>query len=94
MRMLGVDEKGLDDMDRKILKYILKKFDGGPVGINNLAVSLGEDPETIEEVYEPFLIVEGLLQRTPQGRKITKTGCAYLGEKPPHALQNEIWNQT
>jgi Holliday junction DNA helicase RuvB len=73
--MLDVDELGLDDMDKKIMEVIIHKFKGGPVGINTLAVAVGEEGETIEEIYEPFLIQEGLLNRTPRGR--TATDLAY-----------------
>ncbi|MDH3570113.1 MAG: Holliday junction branch migration DNA helicase RuvB, partial [Gemmatimonadota bacterium] len=65
---LNVDEYGLDDMDARILQIIIEKFDGGPVGLNTIAVAVGEDPGTVEEVYEPFLIQQGFLQRTPRGR--------------------------
>jgi Holliday junction DNA helicase RuvB len=75
LRMLDVDELGLDDMDKKIMEVIIHKFKGGPVGINTLAVAVGEEGETIEEIYEPFLIQEGLLNRTPRGR--TATDLAY-----------------
>ncbi|MFZ3230317.1 MAG: Holliday junction branch migration DNA helicase RuvB [Pseudobdellovibrio sp.] len=68
---LGVDKNGLDEMDRRILKIILEKYDGGPVGIETLSSALGEEAETLEEVYEPFLIQEGFLQKTPRGRILT-----------------------
>ena len=68
---LGVDKNGLDEMDRRILKVIQEKYDGGPVGIETLAAALGEESETLEEVYEPFLIQEGFLQKTPRGRVLT-----------------------
>lgn len=71
LSMLDIDEHGLDEMDKRILETILHKFSGGPVGINSLAVSVGEEPDTIEEVYEPYLIQEGYLKRTPQGRVAT-----------------------
>jgi Holliday junction DNA helicase RuvB len=74
-----VDELGLDASHRDLLRTILRKFDGGPVGLRTLAVSLGEEPDTIEDVYEPFLIQLGFLQRTPRGRTITKLGRAHLG---------------
>ena len=76
---LEVDAQGLDAMDRKILHTIAFRFDGGPVGLNNLAAAIGEEPDTIEEVYEPFLIREGLMQRTPQGRALTSGGAAMVG---------------
>ncbi len=68
---LGVDKNGLDEMDRRILKIIAEKYDGGPVGIETLSAALGEESETLEEVYEPFLIQEGFIQKTPRGRALT-----------------------
>ena len=72
LKMLEVDEHGLDDMDKRILMTIVEKYNGGPVGISTLAVAVGEEPGTIEEVYEPYLIQEGFLMRTPRGREATK----------------------
>ena len=71
LEKLEVDKRGLDEMDKKIIKTIIEKFSGGPVGINNLAVAVGEDAQTIEEVFEPFLIMEGFIKRTPRGRETT-----------------------
>ncbi len=71
LESLDVDELGLDEMDKKILSVLIEKFSGGPVGLNSLAVAVGEDAETLEEIYEPFLIQEGLLDRTPRGRVAT-----------------------
>jgi len=71
LKLLDVDEYGLDEMDGQVLKTLIEKFEGGPVGLNSLAVAMGEDATTLEEVYEPFLIMEGFLQRTPQGRVAT-----------------------
>jgi Holliday junction DNA helicase RuvB len=82
LSMLDIDEHGLDEMDKRILETILHKFSGGPVGISSLAVSVGEEPDTIEEVYEPFLIQEGYLKRTPQGRVATDRCYAKFGLKP------------
>ncbi len=79
--MLDVDELGLDEMDKKIMEVIINKFKGGPVGINTLAVAVGEEGETIEEIYEPFLIQEGLLNRTPRGRTATELAYKHLGIK-------------
>lgn len=76
---LRVDKKGLDEMDRRILESIVQKFGGGPVGINSLAVAVSEESETIEDIYEPFLIQEGFLQRTARGRMITPLALAHLG---------------
>jgi Holliday junction DNA helicase RuvB len=72
LAMLEIDENGLDDMDKRILEAVIAKFSGGPVGVNSLAVAVGEEPDTIEEVYEPYLIMEGYLKRTPQGRVATE----------------------
>lgn len=80
---LDVDEKGLDEMDNRILLTIVEKFAGGPVGISTIATAVGEESETIEEVYEPFLIQEGYLKRTPRGREATELAYKHLGKKPP-----------
>ena len=82
LRLLDIDEQGLDEMDKRILETVLFRFGGGPVGLHSLAVSVGEEADTIEEVYEPFLIQEGLLKRTPQGRVATERCCARFGVKP------------
>jgi Holliday junction DNA helicase RuvB len=76
---LEVDERGLDDMDKRILTTIMDKFGGGPVGINTLATAVGEEAETIEEVYEPYLVQEGFLERTPRGREITELAHRHFG---------------
>lgn len=76
---LQVDELGLDEMDKRILEAIVKKFNGGPVGLNTLAVAVGEEPDTVEEVYEPFLIQEGFIMRTPRGREATERAYRHLG---------------
>ena len=83
LAMIDIDAHGLDEMDKRILETIVHKFGGGPVGVNSLAVSVGEEPGTIEEVYEPYLIQEGYLKRTPQGRVLTERGYAILGVRPP-----------
>ncbi len=83
LQRLEVDAQGLDAMDRRILEVIGLKFDGGPVGLSNLSAAIGEETDTIEEVYEPFLIREGLLQRTPQGRVLTSGGWKACGATPP-----------
>lgn len=83
LEMLGVDEEGLDELDRLILKTIIEKFSGGPVGLETLAASLSEEKDTISEVYEPFLLKKGFLQRTPQGRVATERAYRHLGVKPP-----------
>ncbi|MBQ9508277.1 MAG: Holliday junction branch migration DNA helicase RuvB [Bacteroidales bacterium] len=77
---LNVDKHGLDEMDNKILSTIVEKFKGGPVGISTIATAVGEDRGTLEEVYEPFLIQEGYLMRTPRGREVTDLGFAHLGK--------------
>jgi Holliday junction DNA helicase RuvB len=82
LAMLEIDENGLDEMDKRILEAIIVKFGGGPVGVNSLAVAVGEEPDTIEEVYEPYLIMEGYLNRTPQGRVATELSYKKLGLKP------------
>ncbi len=79
LNALDVDKRGLDDMDIRILQAIIQNYKGGPVGVGTLAVAVGEDKGTIEEVYEPFLIQEGFLQRTPKGRVVTPKGYEYLG---------------
>ena len=79
LKMLEVDENGLDSMDGRILRILIEKFSGGPVGINTLAVAVGEEGETIEEVYEPFLIQSGYIERTPRGRQATRRAYEYLG---------------
>ncbi len=89
LAMLDIDEHGLDEMDKRILETIVHKFSGGPVGVNSLAVSVGEEPGTIEEVYEPYLIQEGYLKRTPQGRVATERAYAKFGLKPRPA-QGEL----
>lgn len=83
LEMLEVDERGLNEMDRRILSSIIEKFSGGPVGIGSLAVSVSEESATIEDVYEPFLIQEGLLQRTQRGRIVTEAGYRHLGAELP-----------
>ncbi len=83
LNLLDVDEYGLDEMDGRILKTIIEKFDGGPVGLNSLAVALGEDASTLEEVYEPFLIQEGFLMRTTRGREATPRAFKRFGFTPP-----------
>jgi Holliday junction DNA helicase RuvB len=83
LKALNVDEHGLDEMDNRILLAIIEKFKGGPVGISTIATAVGEESGTIEEVYEPFLIQEGFLQRTPRGREVTQKAYQHLNKKPP-----------
>lgn len=83
LNALNVDENGLDDMDNRILSTIIEKFKGGPVGITTIATAVGEEPGTLEEVYEPFLIQEGFIQRTPRGREATEKAYLHLNKTPP-----------
>lgn len=86
---LGVDEYGLDKMDKKILETIILKFEGGPVGLSTIAASIGEDPGTIEDVYEPFLMIEGFIKRTPKGREATPAAYKHLGIQYKKKYHNE-----
>lgn len=83
LQALEVDEYGLDEMDTRIILSIIEKFGGGPVGLSTMAVSVGEDPGTLEEVYEPFLIQQGFIQRTPRGRIATALAYRHFGISPP-----------
>jgi Holliday junction DNA helicase RuvB len=85
LAILEIDENGLDEMDKRILDAVISKFGGGPVGVSSLAVAVGEEPDTLEEVYEPYLIMEGYLKRTPQGRVATELSYKKLGLKPAAA---------
>ncbi len=90
--MLGVDEHGLDDMDRKILECIIEKFDGGPVGLATIGSAIGEESDTIEEVYEPFLIQQGFLKRTLRGRVATRKSWKKMGhEQIPNTSQENLF---
>jgi len=89
---LDVDEFGLDDMDARILTTIIEKFGGGPVGLNTVAVAVGEDPGTLEEVYEPFLIQQGFLQRTPRGRAATPAAFKRFGFAVPKAGEASLFD--
>ena len=89
--LLEIDPHGLDEMDVKILETICAKFGGGPVGLSTIAVSVGEEPDTIEEAYEPFLIMEGYLDRTPKGRVATPLAWQRLGLKPAGAVQPSLF---
>ena len=79
LEALNVDTHGLDEMDNRILSAIINKFDGGPVGITTIATAVGEQADTIEEVYEPFLIQQGFIMRTPRGREVTAAAYEHLG---------------
>ncbi|MDE5800415.1 MAG: Holliday junction branch migration DNA helicase RuvB [Paramuribaculum sp.] len=83
LEALNIDRYGLDEIDHKILSTIITKFKGGPVGIGTIATALGEDPGTIEEVYEPFLIKEGFIKRTPRGREVTERAYIHMGSARP-----------
>jgi len=85
LEALNVDQNGLDEMDNKILTTIIEKFQGGPVGMTTIATAIGENAGTIEEVYEPFLIQEGFLMRTPRGRKVTEKAFKHLGKDPGYS---------
>jgi Holliday junction DNA helicase RuvB len=83
LKALNVDSHGLDEMDNRILSAIVEKFKGGPVGITTIATAVGEESGTLEEVYEPFLIQEGFIKRTPRGREATEKAYEHLGKVPP-----------
>src|SRR5205814_10200819 len=90
LAMLEMDQNGLHEMDKRILEAVIVKFGGGPVGINSLAVAVGEEPDTIEEVYEPYLIMEGYLNRTSQGRVATELSFKKLGLKSTAGSQPRL----
>ena len=87
LKRLDVDEVGLDDMDARILKAIIEQFDGGPVGLTTIAAAVSEDPGTLEEVYEPFLMLQGFLARTASGRCATAAAYRHFGFPPPKTLE-------
>src|SRR6266446_2019408 len=91
LAMLEIDENGLDEMDKRILETVIGKFAGGPVGLSSLAVAVGEEPDTLEEVYEPYLIMEGYLKRTPQGRMATELSYKKLRLKAVAGKQPSLW---
>jgi Holliday junction DNA helicase RuvB len=84
LEVFEVDARGLDRVDRAVLEAVIIKFGGGPVGLSTLAIAVGEEPETVEDAYEPFLILEGFMQRTPRGRIATQRAYAHLGIVPPN----------
>ncbi len=90
LKALNIDEYGLDEMDHKILLTLIEKFDGGPVGLSTIATAVGDDSGTIEEVYEPFLIKEGFLKRTPRGRVVTSLAYTHFGRQPG-SFQNTLF---
>ena len=91
LAMLAIDQNGLDEMDKRILETVIVKFSGGPVGLSSIAVAVGEEPDTLEEVYEPYLIMEGYLKRTAQGRVATELSYKKLGLKPNPGNQPSLW---
>lgn len=91
LAMLEIDENGLDEMDKRILETVIVKFAGGPVGLSSLAVAVGEEPDTLEEVYEPYLIMEGYLKRTPQGRVATELSYKKLGMQADKGAQARLF---
>ena len=88
LEALNVDALGLDDMDNRIITTIIEKFKGGPVGINTIATAVGEEPGTLEEVYEPYLIMLGFLKRTPRGREATELAYKHIGKVPPGSINS------
>ena len=90
LEALNIDDNGLDGTDKALLKLIIEKYDGGPVGLETIAAALGEDSKTIEDVYEPYLLQEGIIQRTPRGRKISPEGYRLMGYKVP-SLQQQLF---
>lgn len=86
LEALNIDRYGLDEMDHKLLLTMINKFEGGPVGLSTIATAIGEEQDTIEEVYEPFLIMEGFLRRTPRGREVTSLAYTHLKINPPSAM--------
>jgi Holliday junction DNA helicase RuvB len=91
LKMLDVDAHGLDVMDRKLLEAVVHRFDGGPVGLDNVAAAIGEERDTIEDVIEPYLIQQGYLQRTPRGRVATPAAYRHLGITPPRAAEDGLF---
>lgn len=88
LAMLSIDHKGLDEMDKKILEVIIDHYEGGPVGVSTIAVAIAEEPDTISDVYEPYLIMQGFLQRTPRGRKATALAYTHLGRNVPSNIHS------
>ncbi len=84
LKMLSIDHEGLDEMDKKIISIIIDHYNGGPVGIKTIGVAIGEEETTIEEVYEPYLIMKGFLKRTPRGREVTKLAYEHMGKNYPN----------
>jgi len=91
LALMEIDHLGLDNMDRKILRTIIEKFSGGPVGIDTISTAISEEKDTIEDVYEPFLIQKGYIHRTPRGRVATRLAYEYLGLKPQGSVQEPLF---
>ncbi|MDD5200834.1 MAG: Holliday junction DNA helicase RuvB C-terminal domain-containing protein, partial [Terrimicrobiaceae bacterium] len=91
LTMLDVDADGFDEMDKRIIESLIMKFDGGPVGVNALAVAAGEESGTLEEVHEPYLIMQGYIKRTPQGRVALTRAYRKLGLEAPGRAQDELF---
>jgi Holliday junction DNA helicase RuvB len=91
LKMLDVDPLGFDVMDRKLLEAVIQRFDGGPVGLENVAAAIGEEAGTIEDVIEPYLIQQGFLQRTPRGRIATQAAYRHLGLLPPPRAAGDLF---
>jgi Holliday junction DNA helicase RuvB len=85
LKLLDIDEQGFDDIDRKLLRAIIERFDGGPVGVSTIAAVLSEEVDAIEDMYEPYLLQIGFLQRTPRGRVVTRLAYEHLGIPFKHA---------
>jgi Holliday junction DNA helicase RuvB len=90
LEMLEIDVRGLDEMDKRVLRCMAENYHGGPVGLGTIAVAVGEEAETLEEVHEPFLIQEGYVQRTPQGRALTSKGYEAIGLRPTSESQGTL----
>jgi Holliday junction DNA helicase RuvB len=89
--MRDIDEDGLDEMDKRMLEALISKFDGGPVGLNSIAVAVGEDASSLEEVHEPYLVMQGYVKRTPRGRVAMPSAYRKLGMIPPTSAQAELF---
>jgi holliday junction DNA helicase RuvB len=94
LKRLDIDPHGLDQMDRRVLQTILDLFDGGPVGVETIAAAVGEERDTVEDVYEPFLLQQGFLQRTPRGRMATARAYSYFGRPAPSRSQSDLFSAT
>jgi Holliday junction DNA helicase RuvB len=91
LSMRDIDETGLDEMDIRVLEAVITKFDGGPVGLSSVAVAVGEDASTLEDVHEPFLVMQGFIKRTPRGRVAMPSAYRKLGLVPPLSGQAELF---